>query len=74
MRYIPYLKDIIEKPNEIWLTPIKHNKMEISFRKRYIPPLSTSDKKTSLVLILDIQNGIFVGYDFYNRDIKKLIH
>ena len=68
MQYIPYLKEIAENPNEIWLIPMQAEKSKkIVLRKRHIYMIQSKDSKKPLLLILDAQNGIFTGWTFFKE-------
>ena len=70
--YLQGIETIKSKWNMV--SPIKTFKNRKSFlRKRwYILPIEIPSRKTSLILIMDMQNGIFMGYTFYNRDSATL--
>ena len=67
-RYITYIKDIIQNPNEIWLTPLKHETSErITLRKRFIYILEDDKQKKPLLLVLEVQNGIFTSWTLHRE-------
>ncbi len=68
MKYIPYLKEIAENPNEIWLIPMQaEESKKIVLRKRHIYIIQSDTSKKPLLLVLEVQNGMFTGWTFFKE-------
>ncbi len=59
---IPMIREMVENPYEIWLTPQKNSKGKIRLSKRYIALWKTADKKRiGGLLAFEVVNGVFQG-------------
>lgn len=64
-QYFPFIKETIEDPYEIW-TGFEENEAtgQVHLRQRYVKMVEL-DKKRTLGLIAEVENGKWVGFDFF---------
>jgi len=66
--FFPLLREIAERPYEIWLMPMKGEKTgRIVMRKRFIK-FFEDEKKRHVMLVGEYQGGACVGYTFIRGD------
>ena len=65
-RYLALLTDIIEKPEEVWLIPLKKaDSRAVLFLRKYVKLYQAEGKNVGLVLSTEVRgtNAYFAGFD-----------
>lgn len=66
--YLPFLREVIERPQEIWVGFGRSSDSgRVLMRRRYVRIFQLS-KKRSISLITDLDGGIFSGFTFFPAD------
>lgn len=70
--YFPFIPELIEDPYEIWVNFARNMETgQVAVRERYIKAIKTK-KGQALFLTADVENGMWTGLTFFQRDIKKI--
>ena len=59
--HIPSLRDVLEHPDEVWLTPFGDTRASVVLRRRYLRAYDIGGER--LVLVATVQKGALVGYE-----------
>jgi SPP1 gp7 family putative phage head morphogenesis protein len=69
--YFPLIRDLVESPFEIWLTPEQAVQTgKVRLMKRYVK-FYRDEKKRGMLLVAESHRGVFSGYTFLRGDKPK---
>ena len=68
---IPMLREVLERPFEVWLTPQADGMGRVRLSKRYLGLWKTTDKtRIGGLLVFEVVNGVFQGVTAFVRMAK----
>jgi len=63
-RFLSWLPDIVQDPEEVWLVPMKRRDgRRVVFRQRYLK-IYRHGRKRHTVLVLEFHRGVLIGVTF----------
>lgn len=63
--YLPFIKELVEKPAEVWVSFAKHEATgRVELRRRYLKVIEL-DKRTKVTLVCDFSRGEWVGLTLF---------
>lgn len=74
-RFIPWLPDVIEQPQEIWLRPmVSERNGQVILRKTYVKTYDVAaGKGRGMAVVVDCQKGVWVSWTTYtNQRVIKM--